>query len=95
MTFLKVLIGLRFKGTPADRVGVFKTKGMTKQERDEFLKKPCEDNTTWAAQQIAMLNSDRRYQITVGLKRLKEVLYKSWAKDLTLRELLEAVEMIK
>jgi hypothetical protein len=68
---------------------------MTKEERKEFLSKPCEDNTTWAAQQIAMLNSDRRYQIAVGLKRLNEVLYKSWAKDLTLKELLEAMEMIK
>jgi hypothetical protein len=68
---------------------------MTNQERKDFLSKPCEDNITWAAQQIAALNSDRRYQITVGLKRLDEVLYKSWAKDLTLKELLEAIEMIK
>lgn len=68
---------------------------MTKQERDEFLNKPCEDNVTWAAQTIAALNSDKRYQITVGLKRLNEVLCKSWAKELTLKELLEAMEMIK
>lgn len=68
---------------------------MTKQEREGFLNKPCEDNITWAAQEIAALNPDKRYQITVGLKRLKEVLYKSWAKELTLNELLEAIEMIK
>jgi hypothetical protein len=66
---------------------------MTKQERDEFLKKPCEDNITWAAQEIAALNSDRRYQITIGLKRLNEVL--GCAKELTLNELLAAMEMIK
>lgn len=68
---------------------------MTNQERKEFLSKPCEDNITWAAQQIAALNSDKRYQITVGFKRLKEVLYNGWAKELTLNELSEAIEMIK
>ena len=68
---------------------------MTKKEREQFLSKPCEDNTTWVAQQIAALKPDKRYQITVGLKRLKEVLYKEWAKELTLNELLEAIEMIK
>lgn len=68
---------------------------MTNQERKAFINKPCEDNITWAAQQIAKLNSDRRYQITVGLKRLQEALYKDWAKEMTLKELLEAIEMIK
>jgi hypothetical protein len=85
--------GLRVPRRPW--AGFLKSIFMTKQERDEFLSKPCEDNITWAAQEIAALNSDRRYQITIGLKRLNEVLYKSWAKELTLRELLEAMEMIK
>ena len=68
---------------------------MRKQQREEFLSKPCEDNVTWAAQQIALLNPDKRYQISVGLKRLNEVLYKDWAKELTLKELVGAIDMIK
>lgn len=67
---------------------------MTKKEREEFLSRPCEDNVTWVAQQIAALNPDKRYQITIGLKRLNEVLYKSWAKELSLNELTEAVNML-
>jgi hypothetical protein len=66
---------------------------MTKEERAEFLLKMPVNNTEKAAQQIARLGSDRRYQITIGLKRLKEVL--GCAKELTLNDLLAAMEMIK
>ena len=75
--------------------GFFKSKIMTKQERKEFLSKPAPDNAMLAAQKIAALGSDKRYQIATGLKRLKDALTEEWAKGLTLGELLEAIEMIK
>jgi hypothetical protein len=79
--------------TPSPMGGFLKSIFMTKQERAEFLSKPPEGNVTRVAQQIAKLNSDRRYQIAVGLKRLNEVL--GCSKELTLKELLEAIEIIK
>jgi len=67
---------------------------MTKKQREEFLNKPCEDNITWAAQQIALLSPDKRYQIIFGLRKLNEVMYKSWAKDLTLNDFIAAIDML-
>lgn len=68
---------------------------MTKKQQEEFINKPCDDNTTWAAQQILeSLPPAQRYQIVWAIKKLYGVLYKDWARGLTLRELLEAVNML-
>jgi hypothetical protein len=87
--------GLMITGcTAAELPPFFKKLSMTKKQREEFLSKPCEDNITWAAQQIAQLSADKRYQIVFGLRKVHEVLYKSWARDLTLNDLMEAIKML-
>jgi hypothetical protein len=67
---------------------------MTKKQREEFIDKPCEDNITWAAQMILQITPKQRYQIIWALRSLHMVLYKEWARDLSLKELIEAVDMI-
>lgn len=74
--------------------GFLKQNFMTKKQREEFLNKPCEDNVTWAAQtMLEALPTKERYQIIWALRKLHGVLYKSWARDLSLRQLIEAVNM--
>lgn len=59
------------------------------------LNKIPETNTEWAAQRIADSYTKRQIiALRKQLKRLDEVLYKSWAKDLSITELREAVDML-
>jgi hypothetical protein len=68
---------------------------MTKKQQQEFIDKPCQDNVTWAAQEMLSLPAKQRYQIAWALRKLHATLYKEWARALSLKELKEAVDMIK
>lgn len=59
------------------------------------LNKIPESNVEWAAQQITLnMQSRDKTEVKRVLKKLNECLYKSWAKDLTLNELMEVVELL-
>lgn len=63
--------------------------------KNEFVAMPTENNIEWAAQQIADDFGVAYLMVHGALKGLDAVLYKSWAKDLSLRDLLEACERIE
>lgn len=66
---------------------------MNKQQQQEFLSRPCESNTQWVAQVLLQLEPKERHTIVHALRRLDKYLYKSWAKDMTLNEIMEAVNI--
>lgn len=58
------------------------------------LSKDPTTNIEWAAQRIATdLTRDEVWVLQDALKQLDTVLYKGWAKDLTLSQLIEAANM--
>lgn len=60
-----------------------------------FYDKEPASNSEWAAQQIIRVFKGRGYQkLKDTLESLDKALYKSWAKELTLKELLKVVELI-
>lgn len=68
---------------------------MNAKQREEFLNKECKDNITWSAQQMLMqLKPKQRHQIAWALRKLHKTLEKEWARDLSLTQLIEAVDMI-
>lgn len=61
-----------------------------------FLDKQTETNQEWAAKMMLdNLKPAERHMIGSALRKLDKLLYKSWAKDLCLTELIEAVEMTR
>lgn len=66
---------------------------MNKQQQQEFLSKPCESNTQWVAQTLLQLPAKERHTIVHALRKLDTCLYKSWAKDMSLNEIMEAVNI--
>lgn len=64
---------------------------MTKQEQNEFLSRPADGNIMRLAQEILAGEKNIRYQITNALRELNKF---SYAKDLTMAEVVEALNMI-
>ena len=61
-----------------------------------LTEKIAESNPEWVAQMMLdNLKPAERHQINCALRKLDKLLYKSWAKDMTLTELLEAVELTR
>jgi len=61
-----------------------------------LVEKNTETNQEWVAQMmLTNLKPRERHQITWALKKLHETIYKSWARDMSLNELLEAVELMQ
>jgi hypothetical protein len=68
---------------------------MNAKQREEFINKECQDNITWAAQQmLEQLPPKQRYQIIWALRKLHKTLQKEWARDLSLTQLIVAADMI-
>jgi hypothetical protein len=73
--------------------GFFKAKHMNKKQQEEFLSKIPESNQEWVAQVILEMPANERHIIVHALRKLDKALYKSWAKDMTLNEIMEAVNI--
>lgn len=66
------------------------------KEMENYMDSPTTDNYQWAAERMMMDLSDKQFvQVKNGLTMLDSILYKSWAKDLTLSELLSAVKDVR
>lgn len=64
-------------------------------KKEKFFDSIPESNIEWAAQQIASQFTDKQFmELQACFAKLDESLYKSWAKDLTLNDLKEAVGMV-
>jgi hypothetical protein len=65
------------------------------KHQQKLIEKIPDSNTEWVAQvMINDLKPSERHQIAWAIRKLNKILYKGWAKDMTLRELVEAVEML-
>lgn len=60
------------------------------------VNKPCESNVEWAAQQLLLnLGKFELLRLQMIFEKVDNALYKSWAKEMPLKELVEAIEMTK
>ena len=64
---------------------------MNKKEREEFLAKPADGNIMRLAQQLIKGEPKVRHQITHAFRKLRQL---PGVKDMTLSEVMEAIEMI-
>lgn len=68
---------------------------MTSKQK-ALVEKIAESNPEWAAQQmLEQLKPGERHNVAYALRKLDKILFKSWAKDMTLTELLEALDLTK
>jgi hypothetical protein len=64
-------------------------------KKQEFLEISPSDNIDWAAQQIIYhFNNDQFMELQAYFAKLDEVLYKSWAKEMSFAELKQAVDLV-
>jgi len=63
--------------------------------KSEFLEKPTVSNTQWAAQQILLNFEDleKFKMLQKSLHHLSTALYKSWAQDMPLSDIIYALQM--
>jgi hypothetical protein len=66
---------------------------MDKNQQKEFIAKIPESNQEWVAQVLLELPRNERHIIVHALRKLDKALYKSWAKDMTLNEIMQAVNI--
>jgi len=66
---------------------------MNKKQQEEFLSKIPDNNVEYVAQVLLQLPAKERHTIVHALRRLDKHLYKSWAKDMSLNEIMEAVNI--
>lgn len=77
--------------------GLLKTTIMSKQlkqQHEQLLAKIPDNNSEWVAQQLLLMPAKERHIVLHALRKLDKALYKSWAKDMPLNEIMEAVKMI-
>ena len=68
---------------------------MTNKEKD-FISKIPENNTEWVAVQMITNFSQVEFKtLKKSFKKLNEALFKSWARQMTLEELLNAIEIVE
>jgi len=61
----------------------------------KFLESIPNDNIEWVAQQIITRFTDKQFkQLQASFELLNEVIYKSWARDMSFREIKEAIDLV-
>jgi hypothetical protein len=64
------------------------------KDKEQYLKTIPSDNTEWAAQQIMIHFSKEQIESAKQIMdALNRPLYKSWAKEMTLTEIAEAIDI--
>ena len=65
-----------------------------KQQHEQLLAKIPDDNSEWVAQQLLQMPAKDRHIVLYALRKLDKVLFKSWAKEMPMNEIMDAVRMI-
>lgn len=68
---------------------------MSNNKKEQFLTKAPQNNIEWAAQVIIQNFTEKQFlELQACFSKLDEALYKSWGKEMTFRELKEAVDKV-